>query len=67
MREETLTISQPSNATVAVPTGSIPWSSAAGREDMGALWEHLVLNELHGRLQTRDIRYWRAAGTKSTS
>ena len=29
------------------------------REDMGALWEHVVLNELHGRLQTRDIRYWR--------
>ena len=29
------------------------------REDMGALWEHLILNELHGRLQTRDIRYWR--------
>ena len=29
------------------------------REDMGALWEHIVLNELHGRLQTRDIRYWR--------
>jgi len=29
------------------------------REDMGALWEHLVLNELQGRLQTRDIRYWR--------
>jgi len=21
--------------------------------------EHLVLNEMHGRLQTRDIRYWR--------
>jgi len=29
------------------------------REDMGALWEHIVLNELHGRLQTRGIRYWR--------
>jgi len=29
------------------------------REDMGALWDHIVLNELHGRLQTRDIRYWR--------
>lgn len=28
-------------------------------EDRGALWEHYVLNELHGRLQTSDIRYWR--------
>lgn len=29
------------------------------RDDMGPLWEHYVLNELHARLQTRDIRYWR--------
>ena len=29
------------------------------REDLGLLWEHFVLNELHGRLQLRDIRYWR--------
>lgn len=28
-------------------------------EDRGALWEHYVLNELHARLQTRAIRYWR--------
>ncbi len=28
-------------------------------DDMGLLWEHFVLNELHGNLQTRDIRYWR--------
>lgn len=28
-------------------------------EDMGLLWEHYVLNELHARLQTRDIHYWR--------
>ena len=28
-------------------------------EDMGLLWEHYVLNELHGRLQFRDIFYWR--------
>lgn len=28
-------------------------------EDLGILWEHLVLNEMHARLQTRDIRYWR--------
>ena len=29
------------------------------REDMGYLWEHYVLNELHAHLQSRDIRYWR--------
>ena len=29
------------------------------REDVGLLWEHFVLNELHGRLQAREIRYWR--------
>lgn len=29
------------------------------REDMGLLWEHFVLNELHSRMQTRDIHYWR--------
>lgn len=23
------------------------------------LWEHLVLNELCGRLQTKDVQYWR--------
>jgi predicted AAA+ superfamily ATPase len=28
-------------------------------DDMGILWEHLVLNELHGCLQTREINYWR--------
>lgn len=29
-------------------------------DDMGYLWEHLVLNELQGRLQHLDsIRYWR--------
>lgn len=27
--------------------------------DMGILWEHFVLNELHGQLQTRHIKYWR--------
>ena len=26
---------------------------------MGLLWEHYILNELHGRLQFRDIFYWR--------
>lgn len=29
------------------------------REDLASTWEHFVLNELHARLQTRDIRYWR--------
>ncbi len=28
-------------------------------EDTGLLWEHYVLNEMHARLQTRAIRYWR--------
>jgi len=28
-------------------------------EDMGMLWEHFVLNELHGQLQSRRINYWR--------
>jgi hypothetical protein len=29
------------------------------REDMGLLWEHFVLNELHAQLQFREVRYWR--------
>jgi predicted AAA+ superfamily ATPase len=29
------------------------------REDLGALWEHFVLNELHASFQTRAIHYWR--------
>lgn len=28
-------------------------------EDEGLLFEHLVLNEIHAHLQTRDISYWR--------
>lgn len=28
-------------------------------DDLGPLWEHYVLNELHARLQTRQVRYWR--------
>ena len=31
-------------------------------EDMGFMWEHCVLNELHGYLQTRYINYWRDKG-----
>lgn len=29
------------------------------REDLGLLWEHFVLNELHARFQSRNIHYWR--------
>jgi uncharacterized protein len=28
-------------------------------DDLGLLWEHFVLNEMHGRLQSREINYWR--------
>src|SRR3990172_11314701 len=34
------------------------WSTIRN-DDLGVLWEHFVLNELHARLQTGDIRYWR--------
>ena len=27
--------------------------------DLGSLWEHCILNEIHGHLQTRSINYWR--------
>ena len=29
------------------------------REDFGELWEHFVLNEIQGHLQTRKVQYWR--------
>ena len=29
------------------------------KEDKGNLWEHLVLNEMQGRLQIKSVRYWR--------
>jgi hypothetical protein len=32
---------------------------ALRHDDFGPLWEHFVLNELHARLQTRQIHYWR--------
>jgi predicted AAA+ superfamily ATPase len=35
------------------------WSELR-REDMGSLWEHFVLNELHARLGSREVRYWRS-------
>ncbi|MCF7799650.1 AAA family ATPase [Candidatus Babeliales bacterium] len=28
-------------------------------EDTGSMWEHCVLNEINGQLQTRAINYWR--------
>jgi len=28
-------------------------------EDLGFMWEHCVLNEIQGNLQTRSINYWR--------
>lgn len=28
-------------------------------EDLGLLWEHFVLNEIQGRRQSRELRYWR--------
>ncbi|KKQ33161.1 MAG: hypothetical protein US49_C0002G0056 [candidate division TM6 bacterium GW2011_GWF2_37_49] len=31
-------------------------------EDLGFMWEHCVLNEMHGQLQTRSINYWRDKG-----
>lgn len=34
------------------------WHELRG-EDLGVLWEHFVLNELHAHLQTRQIHYWR--------
>jgi predicted AAA+ superfamily ATPase len=34
--------------------------AALRADDMGPLWEHLVLNEIHGRLQRRALRYWRS-------
>jgi uncharacterized protein len=37
---------------------------AVSREDKGILWEHLVLNEMHGRWQRRDIQYWRDKGRR---
>ena len=29
------------------------------REDLGALWEHFVLNEIMARQQSREVSYWR--------
>lgn len=34
------------------------WDRLRG-EDLGQLWEHYVLNEIHGRLGERRVQYWR--------
>ena len=34
------------------------WSQPRN-DDLGILWEHYVLNEIHARLQTRRVHYWR--------
>lgn len=34
------------------------WNSLRD-DDLGTLWEHLVLNEIQAQLQTREIHYWR--------
>lgn len=31
-------------------------------EDMGGLWEHYVLNDIHARTQGRPVNYWRNKG-----
>ena len=31
-------------------------------DDLGILWEHLVLNEIQAQLQTRRVHYWRNKG-----
>lgn len=28
-------------------------------DDLGVLWEHFVLNEIHSKLQTTNVNYWR--------
>ena len=33
--------------------------NALAPEDLSFMWEHCVLNEIHGHLQTRKINYWR--------
>ncbi len=35
------------------------WHAPLRNEELGRLWEHFVLNELHARLQTRRVQYWR--------
>jgi len=39
------------------------WTSLRST-DRGSLFEHFVLNELHARLQSREIRYWRTKNAR---
>lgn len=46
----------------AFDTGFAAWAQGLHEvtpKDSGMFWEHLVINELAARLQTRDIRHWR--------
>jgi uncharacterized protein len=43
-------------------TGFVCYAKGRGElraEDLGFMWEHVVLNELHGYLQKQPIQYWR--------
>lgn len=43
-------------------TGFVCYTKGWGElraEDTGCMWEHCILNELQGHLQTRSINYWR--------
>ncbi len=43
-------------------TGFVCYAKGRGElrlEDTGFMWEHCILNELHGHLQTRSLNYWR--------
>lgn len=33
--------------------------SSLQAEDLGYMWEHVILNEIQGNLQTRTVNYWR--------
>jgi uncharacterized protein len=44
-------------------TGFVSYYRGLGElrpEDRGLLWEHFVLNELHGRVSRQALRYWRS-------
>lgn len=43
-------------------TGFVCYAKGWGNlraDDFGLMWEHCVLNEIQGRLQTRNVYYWR--------
>jgi predicted AAA+ superfamily ATPase len=43
-------------------TGFVAWFrgwSELRQDDLGVLWEHFVLNEIHARLPGVEVRYWR--------